>query len=136
MSKFQKGNKFSVGLTNNGRPPLYASPEDMVKKCEDYFSKETKFTITGLCLHLGFASRNQFYEYGKKGDFKYIIKRASMVVEQGYEQMFHEGSNSGIFPLKNMGWIDKQEVQQTVENITPLSEEEIQKAKDKLNGEI
>ena len=53
----------------------------------------------------------------------------------GYEEMFHNGSNAGVFPLKNMGWSDKTEVSQTNinHNSTPLTKEEIEAATKKRN---
>ena len=45
---------FGVGV-----PPMYRDPKEMQAKVNEYFdileSKEKHATITGLCLHLGFA---------------------------------------------------------------------------------
>ena len=127
-----KGNKFALGLTDTGRPPIYDNPEDLKNKCIEYFTKHTKYTITGLSLYLGFAHRCSLDYYTKKSDeFSYVIKRAKMVVEQGYEEMFHNGSNAGIFPLKNMGWKDKVETVNFNKDVT-ITKEELDKAKKDL----
>lgn len=70
-------------------------------------------TITGLALHLGFASRQSFYDYEERGEYSYIIKNARLRVEKGYELRLHGNNPTGsIFALKNMGWSDKQEIEQ------------------------
>ena len=103
----------------NGRPAMYDNPEEMRVKIEEYFNKcisENKhITITGLCLFLGFESRQSFYDYGKKEDFAYIIKKARLMVEHGYEIGAMDARNPTfhIFALKNMGWSDKQEIDHT-----------------------
>lgn len=109
-----KGNKFALGLTNNGRPPMYESPEGLKLKCIEYFEycqkNDEKITVTGLALYLGFESRQSLFAYGNKKDFSYITKRAKLVVENSYE---NSGQTIDIFALKNMDWKDKSEVTQT-----------------------
>lgn len=123
-----------------GRPAEYKDPQEFADKVAEYFEfvkgdyhyecrtddegKEydhkvydrdpEPVTITGLCLYLGFESRQSFYDYEKRPGFSYIIKRSRMMVENYYEktaqsarqQTFH------IFALKNMGWSDKTEIDQ------------------------
>lgn len=131
---FKKGNRFSVGLTNNGRPPKFESAEKLKEKAIEYFeycegeydedSKEwirhpERPTMTGIALFLGFASRQSMYDYGKKepndeNDYSYLIKRIRMMIENKYEDMLGSKNATGaIFALKNMGWVDKQEIEQT-----------------------
>lgn len=120
-----------------GRPPIYNTPEELESICNEYFKKaegeyeeitkidddgkkykeriysvpEEKITITGLALYLGFCSRSTLYEYEKKEGFSYIIKKAMLRVENGYETNLHNGQPTGsIFALKNMGWKDKSEM--------------------------
>lgn len=102
-----------------GRPPFFESPQDLQNSIDAYFKEVAdsnnglKVTITGLCLHLGFESRQSFYDYEKKPGFTYTIKKARMRIEQAYENNLHGNVGSGvagsIFALKNMGWSDKQE---------------------------
>lgn len=124
-----KGNKFALGLTNNGRPPKYSNVDEIEVKINDYFDSlldeqkqeyTTRPTITGLALYLGFCGRQSFYDYITKKDFSYIIKRAQTIIEMSYEEMLLSKTATGaIFALKNMGWKDKSEVEQTVTDITP-----------------
>ena len=113
-----------------GRPPLYNKPKEMQADIEAYFNdgvtikkvevgpKDNKQvieipvpTITGLCLYLGFESRQSFYDYEKKSDFTYTIKRARLFIEKHYEEMLQTNNVTGaIFALKNFQWRDKQEV--------------------------
>lgn len=106
-----------------GRPPLFASADDMQEKIEDYFENTPTrrvtlkdgtpvempiVSITGLCLHLGFESRQSFYDYEQKPGFSYTVKRARLMIENEYETQLQAGNTTGaIFALKNMGWQDK-----------------------------
>jgi hypothetical protein len=112
-----------------GRPPLYTDPAVLQAKIDEYFKtgvnvrkvlvgkgKEQKIvelpipTITGLCLHCGFVSRQSFYDYEKHPEFSDTIKRARMRIEQEYEEHLQCGLGAGaIFALKNFGWKDKSE---------------------------
>lgn len=100
--------------------PTYSSPSLLVEKISEYFAmieeKKAVATISGLCLHCGFSSRQSFYDYEKKADFSYTIKRARLSIETIYESRLHGNSPTGaIFALKNFGWIDKSEVEHTGE---------------------
>ncbi len=109
-----KGNKYALGCTTSGRPPVYKSPEELQEKIIEYFEQATKLTITGLCLYCGFGGRQSFYDYGDKKEFSYIIKRAQLAIECHYEEKACESSSAGpIFILKNMGWSDRQEIDHT-----------------------
>lgn len=119
-----------------GRPPVFDSPEVMEDLIEQYFesikgeliSEEhdngsttqvykgaEPVTITGLCLFLGFESRQSFYDYQNNPDFSYIVKRARMRVESAYEKKLNGNNVAGpVFALKNMGWADRQEIDQRI----------------------
>ena len=73
-------------------------------------------TITGLCLYLGFESRQSFYDYEQRSEkFSYVIKKARMRIESHYEEGLQLGNTVGsIFALKNMGWRDRIEQDITV----------------------
>lgn len=131
------GNKFAIG-NNGGRPPIYATPEELQAEVDGYFKyiegeqgertvinengievKETYWvrypeprTVTGLTLYLGFSDRCSLDDYEKKDEFSHIIKRARKMVEYGYELNLHADKPTGsIFALKNMGWKDKTETE-------------------------
>lgn len=105
-----------------GAPALFSSPEAMESKIAEYLEyikgekdEDDKYirmpepiTITGLCLYLGFESRQSFYDYEKRPAFSYIIKRARLQVENSYEKRLSGQNVTGsIFVLKNMGWEDR-----------------------------
>jgi hypothetical protein len=98
-----------------GRPPKYNNAKELEDKINEYFEdcKKNKIfpLITGLALHLGFESRQSFYDYEKHDEYSYIIKRARLKVESGYEaKLLSQNTTGAIFGLKNMGWTDKQEI--------------------------
>ena len=105
--KYEQGSK-------GGRPAHYDSPEDLSQRCLEYFmfcdEKKDKATITGLVLFLGFADRTSLSDYQKRDGFSPIIKRARTMIQNSYEE---HGQTIDIFALKNMGWKDKTEVEQT-----------------------
>ena len=150
------GNKYAVG-NQGGRPPIYNSPVEFEKRIIEYFeyvkgeyvwrteekqvgdkyevrdweecvrSPET-LTITGLCLFMGFESRQSFYLYEEKQEFCYIVKRARMIIENRYEEALSHNSPTGaIFALKNMGWQDKSMIDHTTkdESLNTLSDADI-----------
>lgn len=102
-----------------GRPRLYKSPEEFDKKVEEYqdYCKETKepVTWTGLALFMGFAQRACIDEYQNYEGFSNSVKRAKTFVEWHYEMRLCGDKPTGaIFALKNFGWKDKSEVEQTL----------------------
>ena len=116
-------------LPRVGRPPLFESAGNLQSAIQDYFTngmesrkKEIEGrgsikvpvpTITGLCWHLGFASRSAFYDLQKLPQFSYTIKRARLMIEREYEEQLQKGNPTGaIFALKNFGWMDTYHVQQ------------------------
>lgn len=119
-----------------GRPPFFNSPEELQLKIDEYFESGVKKkkvevgkppnrmvieievpTITGLCIFLGFESRQSFYDYQEKPDFTYTIKRARLFIENEYEELLQTGNTTGaIFALKNFGWVDKTEVDQKTQH--------------------
>jgi hypothetical protein len=100
-----------------GRPPIYEKLEDMLpmlQAWEQTIADGEKPTVTGLCLALEFDSKDTLYAYRDKPDFSYSIKKALLIVENGYEKALRENAPTGsIFALKNMGWKDKSEVEQS-----------------------
>ena len=93
-----------------GQPRRYEAPGDLQAAIEEYFATAKKLTITGLAYELGFESRQSFYDYEGLPEYSYIIKRARLKIESGYEGNLTESNVAGsIFALKNMGWKDKTE---------------------------
>lgn len=137
------GNKYAEGLTTSGRPRKYTKnkkgQDELFARIIEYFeyikgeisepeySEEGEIlkhaeiirnpeppTVTGLSLYLGFSSKTTLYEYAKNEVFANPIKRALTFVEKNYEEaLFSKASTGAIFALKNMGWTDKVEVENT-----------------------
>lgn len=103
-------------MADVGRPSHYTNPGDLEAAIQEYFAttEESKTTITGLAYSLGFESRQSLYDYEQKGEFSYIIKRARLKVEMGYEKDLRSNNPTGpIFALKNMNWKDNQRTELT-----------------------
>lgn len=105
-----------------GAPAHFENPEEMDTMIKSYLFQSpmdtirNPITITGLAYFLGFESRQSFYDYEKRPDFSYIIKRARLYVESMYELRLQGDKPTGsIFALKNMGWTDRQEIDQKTE---------------------
>lgn len=131
--------------SKGGRPPHYKTPEELQVKIDEYFKhiegvkgepKEVIVngsvifvdtwirepeppTITGLCLFLGFESRQSFHDYGERELFSYTIKKARLRIECEYEKNAQSAKTPAfhIFALKNLGWQDKQVIDQNVTGI-------------------
>lgn len=122
-----------------GRPAVFETVEQLNKAVDDYFihiegefhfeadpeneAKDVKVydrypepaTITGLCLFLGFESRQSFHDYAKRDEFSYAIKKARLRVENAYELALNHSRTptAQIFALKNLGWVDSQAIDHT-----------------------
>lgn len=97
-----------------GRPPLFNSPEALEAAVTNYFSEDNKTpTWVGLALHLGFNSRQALnYYMDEKPEFLDPLKKALSKIEENYEKgLFGRNPAGSIFALKNFGWKDKQEVE-------------------------
>lgn len=127
-----------------GQPLKFKSPEVLKKNIEAYFqwcedNKKHK-TVSGLAWWLN-CDRDTLlnYENADKNDWlkrldeatkrKYIstIKEAKRRIEAEYEDsLFYKNSVTGaIFTLKNnYGWVDKQEVVNTNNNINVTLEDD------------
>ena len=111
---------------NMADKPMIDNPEELQELIDEYFADTEKpiKTITGLCLHCGFASRQSFYDYEKKEKFSYSIKRARMMIENVYEERLQGNTCTGaIFALKNFGWIDKTETEITLKKFKKVLDE-------------
>jgi len=98
-------------LRKVGRPLKIETPKQMENILNEYFktTDENKITITGICLALG-LDKSTFYDYEKIEEYKDIVKQARMIVENSYEISLRENGRTGdIFALKNFGWRDKVE---------------------------
>lgn len=109
-----------------GRPRIYDTEEELEQECDSYFEKCTSTkerpTVTGLALHLGFASKQSLYDYEKNDKFSYPIKKSMLRIENALEKKLDGQAVVGvIFALKNMGWKDKSEIDATIKTEPPQS---------------
>ena len=100
-----------------GRPRIIESPAEMERLVAEYVTtcheEEEPLTLTGMILHLGLSSRRVFDDYGDRPEFAHSVKRAKLLIENGYEVDLRKTGNpaGSIFALKNMGWSDRHEVE-------------------------
>ena len=69
-----------------GRPPIYDTVDKLTPVIDEWLQSikdGEKPTVTGLCLALGFDSKDTLYSYRDKPEFSYPIKRALLIVENG-----------------------------------------------------
>lgn len=111
-----------------GRPLKYKTVEKLEEAIDEYFKNcpDTKIiffktkdgviekevpcpTVTGLAIHLGFESRQSFYDYEGNPKFSYTMKKARLFIEREYEKQLSTNPVGAIFALKNLGWKDKTE---------------------------
>ena len=131
-----------------GRPLKYKTAEEMQKGIDEYFemcqpmpmmdasgkpfidNKGNQMyelnppTLSGLALHLGFVNRASMYDYEQMGEFSDTVKKARTRCEQWIEKNGIEGKTPpamAIFALKNYGWTDKPEKQETDDTANDLS---------------
>jgi hypothetical protein len=100
-----------------GRPRKHRSPVDMQRLIDAYFEHcdeiDEPYTITGLALSLD-MTRTGLLDYERRGEFADTVKRAKARVEHSVEVgALRHGRAGHIFALKNYGWTDRQEIQQT-----------------------
>lgn len=108
--KFTLGHLWSLG-NKGGAPPLYTSHEEIHDKITEYLQWEEKaskgkYTISGLALFLGFASRQSIEDYkNRDAKFSYVIERFKLFMVHYHEQrLTWAGSFQGSFVwLKNFG---------------------------------
>ena len=98
-----------------GRPRILRSPEQLDALVDEYVQQcrdnDEPLTLTGLILHVGLSSRSALDNYEGRPGFLNSVKRAKLLIENGYEiDLRRTGNPAGsIFALKNMGWSDRQE---------------------------
>lgn len=98
-----------------GRPPYYDTPEQLEAKINEYFGSrdEEDWLISELCDYLGFESRQSFFDYGKRPQFSYLIKRAAQKVSIKHERNLSDmkkPTTGAIFYLKTHGWEQQEDV--------------------------
>lgn len=96
-------------MNKTGRPLKFETVEDLKNQIDLYFHTTPKdeWTITGLALALD-TTRQTLINYENKDEFLDTIKRAKLMVENGYEIDLKKSGRTGtIFALKNFDWKDQ-----------------------------
>ena len=117
-----------------GRPLSITDPKLVQRRGMKYIEQSREegwsLTWTGLALACGFRDRAQFNDYATKDEFSHVIKPMRDIVASDYEQATRDGTcpnAMGIFALKNFGWTDRSEVENTQRyDLSNLSDEELQ----------
>lgn len=104
-----------------GRPPLFENDEDLQDRIDDYFNNTKKPTLSGLAVSLD-MTRQSLYNYEKKEDFFYIIKKGCERVRAIYEErlIYNQNQAGVIFALKNMGWADNSKSEIVIKKQTKI----------------
>lgn len=105
-----------------GRPLKFQSVGELEQLIDDYIAStpDEELTITGLALALN-TTRQTLVDYQEKDEFTDTIKKAKTIIENSYEKSLRRNGRAGdIFGLKNFGWRDKSEVDNTVRLPKPL----------------
>ena len=107
-----------------GNPLKFKTEKELREKIEKYFNDTPKdeWTITGLALALD-TSRKVLCEYEEKDEFSNTVKKAKLIVENGYEiDLKKHGRTGTIFALKNFDWKDQNstDIASNGETIVPI----------------
>ncbi len=98
-------------MADTGRPLIFQTPNDLQGAIKTYFESTARPTLAGLAVALE-INRQTLYNYENRDEFLDIIKKARARIEAIYEErLVWDNATGVIFPLKNMGWKDKSEVE-------------------------
>ena len=93
-------------LEKVGRKPFFETPEQLQIQIDKYFESTDQYTLTGLALYVGFASRYSIYDYEEKPEFSHTIKRARLRIENRIETLLLYGKQNQDFNLSGgMLWL-------------------------------
>ena len=127
------GNRFWEARSSHGRNPIFETPDDLWRACEESFSwvdenplyeakpfayqgvvvqepvaKMRAMTVVGLCNFLDIGT-STWADYGKREGFSGIVSRAEQIMRQ---QKFEGASADLLNPniiARDLGLADKQE---------------------------
>ena len=95
-----------------GSAPRIPDADTLARLASDYFNStpENEWTITGLVMHLGFVSRQSFYDYEKREKYRDVIRMIRTAIESSYEKDLKTGNYKSaagpIFALKQFKWVE------------------------------
>lgn len=109
-----------------GRPRIIKSVRQFNELVKAYFTeceeRNEQPLLTGLILGLGLSSRESLDEYGRRPEFSDSVKRAKLRIEMAYERNLPKSRTPAgiIFALKNFGWKDKQDIELSGSEESPI----------------
>ena len=137
-------------MAKMGRPPKYATAEQMQAAIDQYFEdckgepiigddglpicdkwgkpfiiNEHPPTVTGLALALGFTSRRALLDYQGKGEFLHTVTRAKARIEAyAEERLFdRDGQRGAEFSLRyNFRWVNDDKKDDGGESVCGVAE--------------
>lgn len=114
-----------------GKPLKFKTPDDLAKVIGEYFENTPReeWAVTGVSLAVG--SKQLLNDYEARPDYKHLVQRAKLMVENKYELALNGSSNAAgpIFALKNMGWRDQQ-----YSEVSVLTSDKMTKAMSRIDG--
>jgi len=129
-----KGNRFWEARSSHGRKPIFASPDDLLACCNEYFAwveenplwedklvtfqgaathepvaKMRAMTIGGLCIFLD-IDRTTWIEYGKREGFSKVTREVEEIIrDQKFAGAAADLLNANII-ARDLGLADKAEL--------------------------
>ena len=95
----------------------YTNPKDLENTIQTYFeqmrAEKRPLTITGLCIAVGFKSRQTLLDYEEKEQYGHLIREAKMRCQNYAEELLFQNRNvyGVIFNLtNNYGWRNRMDV--------------------------
>lgn len=132
---YEKGKLgYKYGLAKNaeiaerkmGRPPMFATPQKLQEKVDDYFAvidhEERPMTFAGLAGHLD-CDPQTLARYAMLAEFSPVLQNAYRRIKTSMEErmLTHKGNPAGlIFLAKNYGYKDTQEIKHTHQSINSV----------------
>lgn len=109
---------------DNGRPPVFKTPEEMQIKIDEFFvhcEVNDIIPLQGeLVYFLGFAGRQSLTDYQNKENFSYIVRRAKQKCENALNNLALQNKvNARIAQLNlstNYGYNEKTEIEHRTDN--------------------
>lgn len=93
---------------------IWKDPEKFLAKAREYFETAKYPNIHGLSIYLGYRGRTSFYRCKERGgEWPEVFEAIQELLTDRVAQLLGDKSvpvAGTIFHLKQLGWVDKQEV--------------------------
>jgi hypothetical protein len=90
-------------------------PVQVAERLEEYFNTtlESQWTLSGIALYVGIEWQDLIFLSEERPKIKQLLAKARLLVQTEYEKSLRASGKGDMFVLKNLGWKDKTEVNQT-----------------------